>query len=223
MPQANADCVIIKHCASHFLPTSCCSQRTHALPWQACERDKVNLDSTTDRKWTLPWWTKFTLQPFWQEKDRTEALKAFRDVFKRQAPLHGLSFFFFFFKFKQRQDRSPLEDCPSIELCLSARMERMEMAHWGSIRPSGRELLSPLQAESPWMHHSVHCMKMSSPTDASEQRYAKPPHVPLHEDVLLSECQPRQSSSPTDNATKCHQTASSTNRSVGIDQKISFS
>lgn len=40
---------------------------------------------------------KFKLQPFWQEEDRKEALKAFRDVFKRQAPLHGLSWFFFFF------------------------------------------------------------------------------------------------------------------------------
>lgn len=50
---------------------------------------------------------KFKLQPFWQEKDRKEALKSFRDVFKRQAPLHGqgwvlflfllVSFFFFSF------------------------------------------------------------------------------------------------------------------------------
>lgn len=52
-PERKADCVIIKHCASHFLFTSCCCQLTRAIPWQACEWDKVNLDSTTDRKWIL--------------------------------------------------------------------------------------------------------------------------------------------------------------------------
>lgn len=53
--KANADCEIIKHCVSHFLSTSCCSQLTHAITWQTCECDKVNLDSATNRKWILLW------------------------------------------------------------------------------------------------------------------------------------------------------------------------
>lgn len=53
---------------------------------------------------------KSKLQPFCQEKDRKEALKAFRDVLERQAPLRGAGWVLFF---KQRQDLSPLEDCPS--------------------------------------------------------------------------------------------------------------
>ena len=55
VPKANADGMIIKPCASHFLSTSCCSQLTHAITWQAWEGDKENLDSTEDRKWILLW------------------------------------------------------------------------------------------------------------------------------------------------------------------------
>ena len=39
------------------------------------------------------------LQPFWQEKDRKETLKAFRDVFERQAPLDGPGWVVFVFVF----------------------------------------------------------------------------------------------------------------------------
>lgn len=62
---------------------------------------------------------KFKLQPFWQQKDRREALKAFRDVFKTTSnpSWTGLSFSFLFLK--QRQDMSLLEDCPSSELFIS--------------------------------------------------------------------------------------------------------
>lgn len=56
VPKANADCEIGKHHASHFLSISGCSQLTHTITWQACECDKVNLDSTMDRKWMLLWW-----------------------------------------------------------------------------------------------------------------------------------------------------------------------
>lgn len=52
---------------------------------------------------------KSKLQPFCQEKDRKEALRAFRDVLERQAPLRGAGWVLFF---KQRQAMSPLEDCP---------------------------------------------------------------------------------------------------------------
>lgn len=50
-----ANCVIIKYCTSHFLFTSYRSQLTHTITWQARECDKVNMGSTTDRKWILLW------------------------------------------------------------------------------------------------------------------------------------------------------------------------
>lgn len=72
---------------------------------------------------------KFKLQPFWQETDRKDALKAFRGVFKRQALLHGLSEFFFFFLTKTRYESFGrwLK-----HRALFPRTKRMEIADGGS-------------------------------------------------------------------------------------------
>lgn len=53
-PKWDANCVIIKYCTSHFLHFLP-SQLTHTITWQARECDKVNMGSTTDRKWILLW------------------------------------------------------------------------------------------------------------------------------------------------------------------------
>lgn len=161
---------------------------------------------------------KCKLQPFWQETDSKDALKAFRGVFKRQAPLHGLSdFFFFLTKTRYESFGRWLK-----HRALFPRTRRMETADRGSGRPSGKELLSPLWARG-HEHITVHCMTKASTTDASEQKYSEPLHISLCDDMLLSESQyalahPLQTVLPN-----MLFTAPRINVNGGINTKISFS
>ena len=161
---------------------------------------------------------KFILQPFWQETDRKDALKAFTGVFKRQAPLHGLSNFFFLNKdkiwvlWKMAQAQG-----------FASQDKEDGNSRWG-LRQTFREgaVISAV-GQGPWAHLSVHCMKKSSTTDASEQKNSEPLHVPLCDDMLLSESQyalahPLQTVLP-----KKLFTVLRINVNGGINTKISFS
>ena len=128
---------------------------------------------------------KFKLQPFWQETDRKDALKAFRGVFKRQAPLHGLSDFFFFFN----QDKIwVLWKMAQAQGFVSQDKENGNSR--SGLRQTFREgaVISAV-GQGPWAHHTARCMTKSSTIDASEQKNSEPPHVPLCDDMLLSESQ----------------------------------
>ena len=158
VPKANADGMIIKPCASHFLSTSCCSQLTHAITWQAWEGDKENLDSTEDRKWILLW-RNSNCNHFDKRKIGKKHSRLLGMFSKDKRLFMDWADFFFFFK--QRQDMSPLESCPSTGLCLSPRTERMERARCSSVRPSGSELLSFLPPRA--HEHITQCTAWKCP------------------------------------------------------------
>ena len=184
VPKANADCEIGKHHASHFLSTFCCSQLTRAITWQACECDKVNLDSTMDRKWILLWWNSNCNHSDKRQIGKTHS--RLLGVFSKDKHLFmAWVIFFFFFN----QDKIwVLWKMAQAQGFVSQDKENGNSR--SGLRQTFREgaVISAV-GQGPWAHHSVRCMTKSSTIDASEQKNSEPPHVPLCDDMLLSESQ----------------------------------
>ena len=217
VPKANADCEIGKHHASHFLSTSCCSQLTRAITWQACECDKVNLDSTMDRKWILLWWNSNC-----SHSDKRQIGKMHSrllGVFSKDKHLFMAWVIFFFLN----KDKIWVLWKMAQAQGFASQDKEDGNSRWG-LRQTFREgaVISAV-GQGPWAHLSVPCMKKSSTTDASEQKNSEPLHVPLCDDMLLSESQyalahPLQTVLP-----KKLFTVPRINVNGGINRKISFS
>ena len=141
VPKANADCEIGKHHASHFLSISGCSQLTRTITWQACECDKVNLDSTMDRKWISLWWNSNCNHSDKRQIGKTHS--RLLGVFSKDKHffMAWVNFFFFFNKDKIWV----LWKMAQAQGFVSQDKENGN-SRWGLRQPSGRELLSPLWA-----------------------------------------------------------------------------